>query len=150
MSATYPLGFSYFTPFKQYWYGKHGADQCRVFRYREITMANEQNLKPIRKGELTKEEAKKRGSNGGKRSVEVRRENKLIKDRILERMGETDWDTMIDNLISRAMETDKAFEILRDTVGQKPTEKVDLSVNDESAKEIDDYFTSRYNRPADE
>lgn len=148
MSATYPLGFSYFTPFKQYWYGKHGADQCRVFRYREMTMANEQNLKP--QNTRTKAEQREIARQGGIASGKARRENKLIKDRILERMGETDWDTMIDNLISRAMETDKAFEILRDTVGQKPTEKVDLSVNDESAKEIDDYFTSRYNRPADE
>lgn len=110
-------------------------------------MANEQNLKPIRKGDLTKEELKKRQSNGGKKSAQVRRENKLIKDRILERMGESDWDTMIDNLISRAMETDKAFEILRDTVGQKPSEKVDLSIEDESARAIDDYFAGKYNKP---
>lgn len=111
-------------------------------------MANEQNLKP--QNTRTKAEQREIARQGGIASGKARRENKLIKDRILERMGETDWDTMIDNLISRAMETDKAFEILRDTVGQKPTEKVDLSVNDESAKEIDDYFTSRYNRPADE
>lgn len=112
-------------------------------------MANEQNLKPIRKGDLSKEELKKRQSNGGLKSAEARREKKLIKDRILERMGESDWDTMIDNLISRAMETDKAFEILRDTVGQKPSEKVDLSIEDESARAIDDYFAERYNRPSD-
>ena len=31
------------------------------------------NLKPIRKGELSKEEAKSRGSNGGKKSAEVRK-----------------------------------------------------------------------------
>lgn len=111
-------------------------------------MANEQNLKPIRKGDLTKEELKKRQSNGGKKSAQARRENKLIKDRILERMGESDWDTMIDNLIGRAMETDKAFELLRDTVGQKPSEKVDLSIEDESARAIDDYFAERYNRPS--
>lgn len=111
-------------------------------------MANEQNLKPIRKGDLSKEELKKRQSNGGLKSAEARREKKLIKDRILERMGESDWDTMIDNLISRAMETDKAFEILRDTVGQKPSEKVDLSIEDESARAIDEYFTEKYNRPA--
>lgn len=111
-------------------------------------MANEQNLKPIRKGDLTKEELKKRQSNGGKKSAQARRENKLIKDRILERMGESDWDTMIDNLIGRAMETDKAFELLRDTVGQKPSEKIDLSIEDESARAIDEYFTEKYNRPS--
>jgi len=87
-------------------------------------MANEQNLKPIQKGELTKEEAKRRGSIGGKRSGEARRENKLIKDRILERMGESDWDMMIDNLIARATEDTKSFETLRDTIGQKPKDTV--------------------------
>ena len=86
-------------------------------------MANEQNLKPIRKGELTKEEAKKRGSNGGKRSVEVRAEKKLIKDRILERMGESDWDAYIDGIIERAKESRADAEFLRDTIGQKPVDK---------------------------
>ena len=112
-------------------------------------MANEQNLKPIRKGDLSSEELKKRQRNGGKASVKARRENKLLKDAILERMGADDWDEMVDALIGRAKETDKAFEILRDTIGQKPSEKVDLSIEDESAREIDEYFASRYNRPAD-
>lgn len=96
-------------------------------------MANEQNLKPIRKGDLSKEELKKRQSNGGKKSAQARREKKLIRERILERMGEKDWDEMIDGLIGRAMESDKAFEILRDTIGQKPTDKVEL--NDISAEQ---------------
>ena len=112
-------------------------------------MANEQNLKPIRKGDLSSEELKKRQRNGGKASVKARRENKLLKDAILERMGADDWNEMVDALIGRAKETDKAFEILRDTIGQKPSEKVDLSIEDESAREIDEYFASRYNRPAD-
>jgi len=103
-------------------------------------MANEQNLKPIRKGDLSKDELKKRQSNGGKKSAQVRRENKLIKDRILERMGETDWDAMIDGLINRAIESDKAFEILRDTIGQKPTEKIEHAVNDEGVRLMDEFF----------
>lgn len=102
-------------------------------------MANEQNLKPIRPGDLSSEELKKRQSNGGKKSAEVRRERKLIKDRILERMGESDWDTMIDNLIARAANSDKAFEVLRDTIGEKPVErieadgKVEVSLSPEAA-----------------
>ena len=86
-------------------------------------MANEQNLKPG-SHKLTVEEQ----SRGGKRSGEVRRENKLIKDRILERMGETDWDTMIDNLIARANEDTRSFEVLRDTIGQKPTDRLEADV----------------------
>lgn len=38
------------------------------------------NLKPIQKGELSKEEAKIRGSNGGKKSGEVRRKNREARD----------------------------------------------------------------------
>lgn len=89
-------------------------------------MANEQNLRPIQKGELTKEEAKRRGSLGGQASVKARKENKLIKDRILERMGESDWDTMIDNLIARASEDTRSFEVLRDTIGQKPKDALEV------------------------
>lgn len=86
-------------------------------------MANEQNLIPGAH-KLTAEEA----SRGGKKSAEVRRENKLIRDRILERMGESDWDTMIDNLIKRASLDTKSFEVLRDTIGQKPTDKIEADV----------------------
>jgi Mn-containing catalase len=65
---------------------------------------------------MQKKSAKKRAQN--------RKETKLIKDRILERMGESDWDQMIDNLIARATDDTKSFETLRDTIGQKPVEKV--------------------------
>lgn len=85
-------------------------------------MANEQNLKPVR----TKSEARERGRNGGIASGKARKENKLIKDRILERMGEKDWNVMIDNLIARAQDDTKSFETLRDTIGQKPKESFAL------------------------
>ena len=81
-------------------------------------MANEQNLKPIRSVSQAREMQKKSAE---KRSQNVK-ENKLIKDRILERMGEKDWDVMIDNLIARAQEDTKSFETLRDTIGEKPKE----------------------------
>ena len=42
----------------------------------------------------------------------------------------------------------KVLEFIRDTVGEKPSEKVDLSIEDESAREIDEYFASRNNRPS--
>ena len=89
-------------------------------------MANEQNLVPnsARTPSERRENARKAGIASGK----ARRENKLIRDRILERMGETDWDTMIDNLIARASEDTKSFEVLRDTIGQKPTDKLEADV----------------------
>ena len=88
-------------------------------------MANEQNLKNgVATQFRTGEEQARIARKGGIRSGEVRRENKLIKDRILERMGESDWDVMIDNLIARAQEDTKSFETLRDTIGQKPKDTV--------------------------
>ena len=79
---------------------------------------------------LTPEERKANASKAGQASAKKKAENKLIKDRILERMGEKDWDTMIDNLIARATEDTKSFEVLRDTIGQKP--KDTLTVENEN------------------
>ena len=109
-------------------------------------MANIENLKPIQKGELSKEEAKKRGSIGGKKSAEARREKKLIRDRILERMGEEDWDAYIDGIIARAKESKADAEFLRDTIGEKPVDKQEITVNDDSAKEMDEYFARHSKR----
>ena len=75
---------------------------------------------------------------GGKRSGEVRRENKLIKDRILERMGEGDWDLMIDKLIERATIDTKSFEVLRDTIGQKPKDQLEVDTTMEINVVLDD------------
>ena len=100
-------------------------------------MGNEKNLIP--QNRRTKEEQREIARKGGKRSGEVRRENKLIRDRIIERMGEKDWNTMIDNLILRAQDDTKSFEVLRDTIGQKPTERVDMTVG--KSEKLDDIFS---------
>ena len=116
-----------------------------VLLFRGINMANEQNLKPItsvsQARELQRKSAEKRKQNNA--------EKRLLKDAILERMGAEDWEAIVDGLIDRAKGSDKALELLRDTIGQKPSEKVDLSIEDESARAIDDYFAERYNRPSD-
>ena len=87
-------------------------------------MANEQNLMTPEElnARLTPEERRANASKAGKASGQARRENKLIKDRILERMKESDWDAMIDGLIERSRFSVKDFEVLRDTIGQKPKE----------------------------
>lgn len=99
-------------------------------------MANEQNLVPFDK--RTESEQREIARAGGIASGKARRENKLIKDRILERMGETDWNTMIDNLIERASADTKSFEVLRDTIGQKPTEHIEADVNSVIKVTLDD------------
>lgn len=95
-------------------------------------MANTDNLKrgnpdtQFRSGR----QAVEAGRNGGIRSGEARRERKLIKDRILERMGETDWDEMIDGLIERSKDSVKDFEVLRDTIGEKPKDQLEVTAMD--------------------
>lgn len=89
-------------------------------------MANEQNLIP--QSERTKSEQREIAKLGGIKSGEARREKKLFKEEILKRMKETDWEEMIDKLIARAKNQDKAFEILRDTIGQKPKEEIEASI----------------------
>jgi hypothetical protein len=101
-------------------------------------MANEQNLIPGGH-KLTQEEQSK----GGKASGEARRNKKLLRDCIdylLEREDKatigvdgspmSGAEQLAYNLFIKALtETDtgkaaKAFEVLRDTAGQKPVEKV--------------------------
>lgn len=66
-----------------------------------------------------------------KKSAEARKrkgiERKLIKEQLIEKMKASDWDEVIDGVIKRAKESDKGFEVLRDTLGEKPTETVDLN-----------------------
>ena len=90
-------------------------------------MANEQNLKPFKKGEISSEVAKKNGSLGGKKKAENKKQEKIFQKAIAERMGYDDFNEMIDNLIKRAKKMDKSFEVLRDTMGQKPIEHIETT-----------------------
>lgn len=85
-------------------------------------MANENNLKPVR----TKREARKRGKNGGIKSGEVRRERKTLKEELLLLLATDDAQQRISTaLIEQAQKGNtKAFEIIRDTIGEKPIEHV--------------------------
>jgi len=94
-------------------------------------MANEQNLRP---GEykLTVEEQKK----GGKKSGEVRRARKTLREELLALLSQ-DIKTedggslnaqvaMSTSLIKEAIDGNtKAFELVRDTIGEKPVDKVE-------------------------
>lgn len=108
------------------------------------------NLKPIQKGELSKEEAKKRGQKGGIKSGEVRREKRQLKeiletflemdappkmkDKALEIIPELDNErlslkaSLVVTLIEKILNGDmKAFELMRDTIGEKPIEKQEIT-----------------------
>lgn len=75
---------------------------------------------------LTAAEKAERGRKAGKASGDVRRENKLVKDRIHERITGDDWTEIVDGLIERAKENTRDFEVLRDTIGEKPRDSIGI------------------------
>jgi hypothetical protein len=96
-------------------------------------MANNENLKPIQ----SEKEAREKGKNGGIKSGEVRRAKKTMKqmlDYLLEKeitnkQGEkaTTQEAISVSLIKQALNGNvKAFEVIRDTIGEKPTDKHEL------------------------
>lgn len=97
-------------------------------------MAGKDNLKPVR----SKEEARERGSNGGKKSGEKRRElktmremlNYLLTKEIENKKGEkaTTLEAVMVAQIKEALKGNtRAIEFIRDTIGQKPSEKLDVT-----------------------
>lgn len=109
----------------------------------------------------TTAEQQKIAQAGGKASGEARRRKRdlrLALEALLERDIQASDGTILTGTeaiavkqFEKALQGDtKAFEVVRDTVGQKPSEKVDLSIEDESARAIDEYFADKYNRPAGE
>ena len=65
-------------------------------------------------------QAAENGRKGGLANGKAAKERKIIREEILKTMNETDWQEMIAGIIARAKDSDKAFELLRDTIGQKP------------------------------
>lgn len=73
-----------------------------------------------------------------KRSENIKAK-KIFKDELANRLGVKDFEEIIDNLIARAKKDDKSFEVLRDTMGQKPSEKIEANLTYEnSLKEVTD------------
>lgn len=109
-------------------------------------MSNEENLNPAR----SKEEARERGTKGGKRSGEVRREKKLFQQAVLaalEAKGESGNSVLVDMIaaqVKKAMKGDtRAFEVLRDTSGEKPAEKVEAQVKNDNAELLKEFLDSK-------
>lgn len=106
-------------------------------------MANEENLKPFDSNQ-SREEAKKNGRKGGIASGEARRAKKTMKemlDYLLEkeiensRTGEqvTYREAILTSCIKKAIKGDvKAAQFIRDTAGEAPITKTELSGKDGS------------------
>jgi len=88
-------------------------------------MVNTDNLKPVR----TKEEARKRGKQGGIKSGEARRQRKTLKEELVLLLESKSYNEKVSlALIKQALDGNtKAFEIIRDTIGEKPKETVEVN-----------------------
>lgn len=102
-------------------------------------MANNENLKPFDSNQ-SREEAKKNGQIGGIKSGEARRAKKTMKamlDYLLEKeienkKGEkaSTQEAISVALIKQALSGNvKAFEVIRDTIGEKPEQNVNLTAS---------------------
>ena len=103
-------------------------------------MSNKATLKPrvISNGE----EARELGRKGGKKSGEVRRAKKTLRQELelllelVDKKGKTNQEKMSVGLLKKAMKGNvKAFEMIRDTIGQKPKDVLEIT---ETPKIVDD------------
>ena len=76
--------------------------------------------------ELTAAQRSERGRKAGTRSGEIRRESRRLKDAILDHMTDDDITEIVDGLIKRAKRSSRDFETLRDTIGQKPKDALEV------------------------
>ena len=96
-------------------------------------MANEQNLRTP-----TTEQARERGRKGGIASAKAKAKRKALKELLeialsqpsADNPEEDNWTAVTAALVQKALSGDtKAFEVLRDTLGQKPVEEIRAEVN---------------------
>ena len=88
---------------------------------------NEENLIPM--NERSESEVRELGKKGGIASGKARRERKTLKEELLLLLSQGDTQEKISlSLIKEALKGNtKAFEIIRDTVGEKPKEEIEVS-----------------------
>lgn len=100
----------------------------------------------IKNSDLTPQERRERASKAGKASVEARRQKKALKELLDIALAmpsgegtETNAETIVASLIRSAIEGDvKAFIEIRDTIGEKPVNKIEVGLADSVAEQITD------------
>lgn len=89
-------------------------------------MANNQNLKTP-----TSEQAREYGRKGGLKRAENEKKRKTLREELLALLETEQYQSKISlSLIKQAVDGNtKAFEVIRDTIGEKPNEKLELEQN---------------------
>lgn len=102
-------------------------------------MANEQNLIPLNKrSKKVQREIQEKGRQANKAKIEAR---KTLREELLSLLEKGDTQNKLSlSLIEKAMTGDtKAFEVIRDTIGEKPKENISVGVSYEDyIKKVED------------
>jgi hypothetical protein len=118
---------------------KHARSKESVKRKEVMVMENEQNLIPLNKrSKEVQREIQEKGRKANKEKWEAR---KTFKEELLLLLSQGNTQEKISlALIEKALKGDtKAFEVLRDSIGEKPVEKVQANVfnYEDSLKAVD-------------
>lgn len=102
-------------------------DKESVIRKEVRAMANEQNLKPM--ASRTPRERSELGKKGAEAANRKKAERKTLREELLLLLSQGNTqEKMSLALIEKAMNGDtKAFEVIRDSIGEKPTDKIEQS-----------------------
>ena len=108
-----------------------------------MARGNVDNL--IKNSDLTPDERKEKATKAGKKSGEVRAKRKLLREELIYLLNSTVTDPankkrrgtvrhlISSKLVQKALRGDiEAFKVIRDTTGEKPTEKIDASIDSEN------------------
>lgn len=111
-----------------------------ILARKEFYMPNPENLRTP-----TSEEAREMQ----KKSVAKRKQNmiekKVIKEILEKRLKISDLEEMLDNLIKRAKEDSRDFEVLQASLGQKPIDRIQVvEVDAETIKNIESMFNDDF------
>lgn len=112
--------------------GAYSSVNALFFCLEVRLLANTENLVSL--ADRTTEEQRAIASAGGKASGEARRKRKTLKEELLLMLSEGETQQSVTfALIEKAMSGDtKAFEVIRDTIGEKPIDKVMIADVDPS------------------
>ena len=105
----------------------------------------------IQNTERTSEEIRANCVKAGKASGEARAVYKSLNADLRERCDEETLGAINDRLLQMAKHGNlRAYELIRDGLGEKPTEKHEVTINDDSMREMDEFFKRTDNVSAEE
>jgi hypothetical protein len=104
------------------------------------------------------EENRAKGQFSGERAVEMGRKSaearvayKSLNQDLRERCTPERLAKINERLLQMAEHGNlRAYELARDGLGEKPTEKHEVTINDDSMREMDEFFQRADNEPAEE